>query len=286
MKRMISTAGFHLMNNTHFLDTSFSHIDGSACCSSIVNTAAASSLTDCENRCLTPDAICEAFVFQPSSGACWIGKASSHGIIPVPSADRIAGLSSSVKIAPTIQLDMPQLLNSTFPYGTGILLGVGAGRFAKLLLNNWAGGLYLVDPYIHIWRGYDDPSNVDDKTHQLLYEELRRELLPFASRHVFIRDFSLSVSELWREKALSLPIFVYLDNNHTESAIIAELDAWWGLVVGGGFLSGSLYNLSSVRSAVGRFFESRNVTVHVIGDFEPDWIVFKPLFDLSNEIIH
>ena len=30
---------------------------------------------------------------------------------------------------------------------------------------------YLVDPFIHQWRGYDDPANLQDNDHQLIFED-------------------------------------------------------------------------------------------------------------------
>ncbi len=43
----------------------------------------------------------------------------------------------------------------------------------------WSSGvLYLCDPFIHLFRGYDDPQyNVDDRTHQLNFENMRNKLL-------------------------------------------------------------------------------------------------------------
>lgn len=30
---------------------------------------------------------------------------------------------------------------------------------------------YLVDPFIHQWRGYDDPANLQDNEHQMVFED-------------------------------------------------------------------------------------------------------------------
>ena len=55
-----------------------------------------------------------------------------------------------------------------------VILGVGRGDFALRLLRDWssAHGLYLVDPFIHQWRGYNDPANLQDNEHQMVFEEL------------------------------------------------------------------------------------------------------------------
>merc|ERR550537_1306843 len=57
-----------------------------------------------------------------------------------------------------------QLMMQVAPNGLGIVLGVGRGDFALRLLRDWrtSPGLYLCDPYIHIWKGYDDPNHSYD----------------------------------------------------------------------------------------------------------------------------
>jgi hypothetical protein len=87
--------------------------------------------------------------------------------------------------------DLPAFLDSKYSNRVGIILGVGKGEFVTQLLRTWkATYLYLVDPYIHIWRGYDEVSNVDDKTHQMIFETLRSQLVEFEGKYMFIRDFS------------------------------------------------------------------------------------------------
>merc|ERR1719408_949162 len=88
--------------------------------------------------------------------------------------------------------DFGRFLEARQPRGLGVVLGVGRGDFALRLLADWASsqGLYLVDPFIHIWRGYNDPANIPDRDHQVLFEDLRNRLAPFEGRHVLVRDFS------------------------------------------------------------------------------------------------
>lgn len=87
--------------------------------------------------------------------------------------------------------ELPMYLDTFFSNRVGVILGVGKGEFVSRLLKAWKSTfLYLVDPYIHIWRGYDEPSNVDDKTHQMIFETLRSQLVSFEGKHMFIRDFS------------------------------------------------------------------------------------------------
>lgn len=87
--------------------------------------------------------------------------------------------------------DLPAFIESRYSNRVGIVLGVGKGEFVtKLLRTSRATYLYLVDPYIHIWRGYEEEGNVDDKTHQIIFETLRSQLVEFDGKFMFIRDFS------------------------------------------------------------------------------------------------
>ena len=91
--------------------------------------------------------------------------------------------------------ELPLYLSRQYPNGIGVILGVGKGSFVLSLLKGWVtmGGLYLVDPYIHIYKGYDNEGNVDDRTHQLIYENLRNDIVKIGTsqnKYAFIRDFS------------------------------------------------------------------------------------------------
>lgn len=275
--------GFQVMSNTDFLTSTFKHINGSACCAASVNENPVKDTHECSQRC-TDEIACEAFVFQPSSGSCWLGRAV--GFIPIPAIDREAGVGISVNPAVFRSRDeLPALLTAYIPNSLGILLGVGRGEFVKTILQaKWGGGLYLVDPYIHIHSGYKDPANVDDRTHQLIYEQLRTDLhKAFQNRHVFVRDFSVSFVDTWKEKAMPSPAFIYVDNNHSELGVLKDLTAWWGVLAPGGVMAGNMYlddpsRFIGVRAAVDDFFVNKDVTVLRTQDISsPNWIVFKPL---------
>lgn len=75
-------------------------------------------------------------------------------------------------------------LMSRHPRGIGIILGVGRNPFALDLLQNWhtSPGLYLVDPFVHIHQGYDEPENLSDWDHQRVFEDLRNKIHRFEGR--------------------------------------------------------------------------------------------------------
>lgn len=176
--------------------------------------------------------------------------------------------------------DFGRLLQTQQSRGLGVVLGVGRGEFALRLLSDWtfSQGVYLVDPYIHVWRGYDDPANVDDRQHQLIYEDLRNRLVQFEGRHVLVRDFSYSFAETYQKggQTPGAPTFVYWDANPAEEAVKRDLEIWWQLLAPGGIFAGSTY-VASVRTAVDRFASQHSVQVHITSDdAPPTWFFAKP----------
>lgn len=182
--------------------------------------------------------------------------------------------------------ELGRFLEARQPRGLGVVLGVGRGDFAIRLLSDWqsAQGVYLVDPFIHQWRGYDDPANLADKDHQMVFEELRNRLYPFEGRHVLVRDFSHSFAATYQSggTATGFPTFVYIDANHGEASIAKDIEMWWPLVAPGGILAGSTYMDDAagkirVRSVVDKFAASMNLAVSVTQDDNPpSWFITKP----------
>lgn len=204
-----------------------------------------------------------------------------------PGAARGAG-ASGVQDAPQVRsrAEFGRFLDSKQPGGLGVVLGVGRGEFALRLLGDWRSlmGLYLVDPYIHIWRGYDDPANLPDNDHQMVFEGLRNRLAPFEGRYVLVRDFSHSFGEVYAQggTAPGPPSFVYVDANHAEEAVSRDLEIWWALLRPGGILAGSTYTDDAdlrigVRSAVDKFFARHRVPLLLTQDDAlPSWFAVKP----------
>jgi len=204
---------------------------------------------------------------------------------PVPSAGAAAG-ASQMPLMLRRRDDFGRFLQARQPRGLGVVLGVGRGDFALRLLSDWssAQGVYLVDPFIHIWRGYEDPANLQDKEHQLVFEDLRNRLVPFEGRYVLVRDFSHSFAETYHQSGQTPgpPTFCYVDANPSEEAVSRDLDLWWQLLAPGGILAGSTYQDADsgrikVKSAVDRFTTRQGLQVYLThDDSPPSWFVFKP----------
>lgn len=201
----------------------------------------------------------------------------------IPQASAPAAMAGQVTLVARRD-DLGRFLQANQPRGLGIILGVGRGDFALRLLSEWSSavGLYLVDPYIQIWKGYDDPANVADREHQLIFEDLRHRLAPFDGRYVLVRDFSYSFAETYSKGnvATGAPTFVYVDANHGEEAVTRDLESWWPLLVRGGLLGGSSYlddpSGVRVRAAVDRFAARHQASVILTtSDPIPSWFIVK-----------
>lgn len=203
----------------------------------------------------------------------------------VPAAGAAAG-AAQMPLMLRRRDDFGRFLQARQPMGLGVVLGVGRGDFALRLLSDWSSspGLYLVDPYIHIWRGYDDPANLQDKEHQLIFEDLRNRLAPFEGRYVLVRDFSHSFAETYGRggQTAGPPTFVYVDANPSEEAVSRDLELWWPLLVPGGILAGGTYTDSDdgrvrVRTAVDRMALRMGLQVYLThDDSPPSWFLLKP----------
>ncbi|KAF4658645.1 hypothetical protein FOZ61_005484 [Perkinsus olseni] len=226
-------SNFH--TDTQFTELSIgTHVEGSACCNAEVNDSP-TTVDGCCWRCIDSRG-CEGWVWQPSTGKCWLvqglGKEwyednveapRAVSLVMMPSPDRVCGLANAT-LPPLPSSFFPVLINNSSvidflnhqqPNGLGVVLGVGEGHFVKKLLTEWkdSAGVYLVDPYIHIWKGYDDPdNNLSDRDHQLRFEQLRNDLHYSPSipdwKYAFMRDFSFSLAPWWQTKDLPRPTFI------------------------------------------------------------------------------
>uniref|UniRef100_A0A0G4FVJ7 Uncharacterized protein n=1 Tax=Chromera velia CCMP2878 TaxID=1169474 RepID=A0A0G4FVJ7_9ALVE len=175
------------------------------------------------------------------------------------------------------------------PHGVGVMGGVGRGEIAERILEDWktSPGLYLVDPYIHIWKGYDDAANLSDKDHQLVFEGLRERLQKrFEGRFVFVRDFSHSFAARVQKEDPNFPpvALVFVDANRAKEAVSRDLESWWPLIGAGGVLAGAEYSEGinaqfgkiGVMSAVDEFARQRGLKVWVTTrESPPFWYIVK-----------
>lgn len=169
----------------------------------------------------------------------------------------------------TTNMRVLDFLNQMHPQGIGVVLGIGRNPFVFDLLQQWRSspGLYLCDPFIHIWQGYDDPSNVSDKENQMIFEDLRNKLVMYEGRYSIVRDFSSSFAVTFKGTSGSPPVsIVWVDNNPNSKAVERDLSDWFVTLAPGGIIAGPRYNVDSVKGAVHAFAAQKGVQVGLFQD--------------------
>ena len=234
--------GFSVFDNTELVDDPdiTRHIDGSACCAMRTNPDKIN-IAGCAKRCLAEGEACASWTWQPSDGNCWLlGSVQGGNALDIErkqAIDRTAGVRGLLAQSLTTTTpgpmighvmfrsarDLGLILNQAGP-ASGVILGVGTGERAIDILETWRGSiLYLVDPYIHIWKGYDSVENVSDREHQMRFERLRNFFennKRFLGRYSFAREFSFSFARIWREKGWEPKhSFLFVDGNPIDSAV-------------------------------------------------------------------
>lgn len=167
-------------------------------------------------------------------------------------------------------------------YKVALEVGIGYGTHAKNILKNTnVATLFLVDPM----RQYENDGFSDDIMRQIpkihgknfdeLYGLIQNELSPWAARTVFIRKPSLEVTEI-PDGSVD---FIFLDGDHSYTAVLADLKHWMPKLASGGMLMGDDYWMADVARAVHEYEAS--------ADRKADFIV-KPssgykLYTFSNK---
>lgn len=177
---------------------------------------------------------------------------------------------------------MPAMLIAK-DYRLGAEIGVYCGEHAELLLANWPGTLWLVDPWRHQPLSvYNDQSNHSDEDFEkCIMPEAMNRLARFGNRARVLRSFSVDAAADFRDSEFD---FVYLDANHSRAAVLADLRAWTPKVRSGGMVAGHDYidyNREDgmglgVPSALAEFSLGRSIELHVAFDETwPTWYFMK-----------
>ena len=182
--------------------------------------------------------------------------------------------------------DIPLLLNKM---QSAVICEIGVkegAHFNSLLTSNAIKKAIGID----IWAETGVRSQNDDSYEQQRLDSIyasMKQLEKRDSRVEIIKDFSPVVSSRFQDNYFD---FVYIDADHTEEAVYADLNAWWSKVRPGGVLAGHdycemtlKYNNSTdvvfgVIPAVNKFISENNLELHVDNEMPwRDWFIPKPL---------
>jgi len=173
--------------------------------------------------------------------------------------------------------EIPFLLNNLQLTATGVEIGVFQGYFSEFLLRRWKGRLlFSVDPYREYSDAvYPDVLNTKQAMQDQIYERTRQRLAGFGGRSLMLRGESLEVARLIPPGSMD---FVYVDGNHSYPAVLADLQAWYPLLVPGGLMAGDDWKMPDVQKAVKKFCSDRGLELKMAGNLsDPDnFYFFKP----------
>lgn len=157
------------------------------------------------------------------------------------------------------------LLNSMGLTGKGVEVGTLVGTYAEILLSQWRGHLYCVDPWENQKKEvYFDGANLADMNQIWATVNAGVGRNP---RCTLLKMYSLNAAGYFADGELD---FVYLDGNHAVGAVRDDIAAWWPKVKVGGIVSGHDFNVrydhetnSDALTAVSELAEVIGVRTHV-----------------------
>ncbi len=165
----------------------------------------------------------------------------------------------------TDRISFLELVNARFPNGVGVEIGIAGGHFTKQIVATWKtlSRLYCVDPWKHFPEGYDDACNLSQETQDERYLQFLKDTQN-DRRIATIRMMSHEASAQFDNEAVD---FIYLDANHSFTAVMQDLTCWWPILKPGGIFAGHDYYDGNkfghgVKPAVDAFAADRGITVH------------------------
>lgn len=155
-------------------------------------------------------------------------------------------------------------------------IGVYNGQFMiPWALLNKELSLLLVDPYKHFPKEiYNDTSNHPQVVQDARYELVKAMIAPMSDRCQLWRMTSAEAAKLVPASSLD---FIYIDANHAEESVTADLHAWWPKLKDDGLFAGHDYNdlHMGVKHAVGKFVTEHKIPLLQIAKADDIWLFKK-----------
>lgn len=134
------------------------------------------------------------------------------------------------------RIDLLKEIGLEFPNGKGAEIGTFKGEFAKEILQNWSGTLYMIDVWRPLGEEYLDSSN--HAVHSTAYSETMGTISGYEDRGVMVRATSEAAADMFDRESLD---FVYIDANHAYDFVVQDIKLWYPKVKSGGYLWGHDY---------------------------------------------
>ena len=159
-------------------------------------------------------------------------------------------------------------------------VGIGYGTHAKYIMKTTnVDKLYLIDPMKY----YENDGfatdiitkepNAGGKQFNELYELIQLELSPWKERIHFLRVPSLEVSQdMIPDGSLDA---VFVDGDHSYSAVSADLKFWWKKIRVGGQMLGDDWWISDVQQAVSEFANTNSLEFDFLEKESEKYKIFR-----------
>jgi len=148
---------------------------------------------------------------------------------------------------------------------TGVEVGVAFGGHSEAILEKTkVEQLIGVDRYLHR-PNYADPMNLPQPAFDALYDRTQSRLKHFGDRFALRREDSLDAAQAFQDRQID---FVYLDADHSEEGVFADLCAWVPKVRIGGVIAGHDYghrDFAGVQRAIDSYMDRLGWEVHEEG---------------------
>jgi len=165
-------------------------------------------------------------------------------------------------------------------YKTIAEVGIGYGTHAKYILKTTnIDKLYLIDPTKY----YPNDGFADDimKCNPMipgnqfneLYDLIRNYLSEYEDKYCWFRTESLKITDD-QIKNESLDC-IFIDGDHSYSAVLADLNFWWKKIRVGGEILGDDYWMDSVSNAVHDFADEHKLTCNFVTKEGSDYKIYR-----------
>lgn len=176
--------------------------------------------------------------------------------------------------------NLGDFLNSHGLLGEGVEVGVADASYSETILNQWEGRrLHLVDLWSVDPRNRDQ-SQVPDQLQQSRRIAAEQKMARFGDRVCMHASASVDAAQRFKDESLD---FVYLDADHSEEAVLEDIQAWLpkvrrgGLIAGHDFLDGTTSVCHfAVRTAIAKWEQHAGYQVASTAEAEfASWYCFK-----------
>lgn len=161
-------------------------------------------------------------------------------------------------------------------FDLGVEIGVFKGEYSKFLLENCPNlFMYCVDLWDSSAMSKKNMYNGDELFEKVFLEFQEK----YKDRFSLMRKSSVEASYCFENNSLD---FIYIDADHSYSAVCRDIESWWKKLKIGGLFGGHDYSSAGIKGvikAVSKYFDNINVTKERC----PSWWLIKESEDFQIE---